>query len=98
MQWVGYVVLLIGIAGAGLIYWEHVEHPAASIDELLPDSSRQNRRQMGILYGTVGAITVDLEEALRRPGTQMALVLAASAAIAGVCFLVARPSDEDEGS
>jgi hypothetical protein len=88
----------MGIAGAGLIYWEQVRHATATIDELLPDSSRANRRQMGILYGTAGAMTVDLEESVRRPGTQMVLVLGACAALAGLCFQIARSYDEDDES
>jgi hypothetical protein len=52
---------------------------------------------MGILYGTVvGTIAVDLAETFRRPSAQMLLVLAVSAAIASLCFLVARPSDHDD--
>jgi hypothetical protein len=96
LRWAGYAVLLAGAVLTGLITWNHVYYATPSIEELLPASSRAHRRQMGILYGSVGGMAVDLEEALRRPGTQVALVLTACAVVAGVCFRVARSTGEDE--
>jgi hypothetical protein len=96
LRWSGYAALLTGALGAGVIYWNHVHYATPTLEELLPASARAHRRQMGILYGTVGAIAVDLQEAMRRPDTQAFLVLAASAAVAAVCFLAARSSEEDE--
>ena len=91
----GYSALLAGAMGVGLIYWDH-RHATPTIEELLPASARAHRRQMGILYGTVGAITVDLEEAMRRADTQVVLVLAVSAAIAGLCFRAEGSADEGD--
>jgi hypothetical protein len=87
---------LAGVVGAGFITWDHVYHATPTIEELLPASSRAHRRQMGILYGTVGGMAVDLEAALRRPGTQVAVVLTACAVVAGACFRIARSTGDDE--
>jgi hypothetical protein len=95
LRWAGYTALLIGAIGAGFIYWDRVYHPTPTIEELLPASSRAHRRQMGILYGTVGSIAVDLEQTMRRPETQAVLVFAGCAAVAGACLLVARSSDDE---
>ncbi len=92
----GWLALLIGIVGSGLIFWQRVQHATPTIAELLPASAREHRRQMRILYGTVGALAIDLEEAIARPGTQVAFVLVACSAIAAACFQAARSSEGHE--
>ena len=61
-----------------------------SAAELLPASALEHRRQMGILYGTVGGMAVDLSQALRQPGTQALLLFAGCGISALVCFRLAR--------
>jgi hypothetical protein len=95
LRWGGYSVLLAGALGAGLIYWQRVYHPTQTIEELLPASARAHRRQMGILYGSVGSMAVDLEAAISRPDVQIALILATSAIVAGLCLRIARSVDDD---
>ena len=56
---------------------------------------------MGILYGKQGQLIEDLDNALKQPGTQAGLIIAAAAVIAVGCFYFARtletetrPADE----
>jgi hypothetical protein len=91
-----YSALVAGALGASLIYWQRVRHPTPTIEELLPASARAHRRQMGILYGNVGSMAIDLEAAIRRPDIQIGLVLATSAVVAGLCLRLARSARDDD--
>jgi hypothetical protein len=85
----GWLVLAAGLLGAGLIYWIQTRHAEPSIDDLLPGSMLARRRQVGILYGTIGLMGLEWREGLTRPDTQAVLVFVACALIALACFRLA---------
>jgi hypothetical protein len=84
-----WIVLAAGVIGAAALYWSGLRRDA-SVEELLPASAREHRRQMGILYGTIGEMTVDMGRALRQPDVQALLTLAAGIAGAAICFRLAQ--------
>jgi hypothetical protein len=93
---VGVLVLLIGIGGAGTLYWLETRRPEPTIDELLPGYSRANSRQMGIFYGKLGVMMWEWREDLRRPGAQAAIIVVTASLAAFGCFRIAWLRDEDE--
>src|ERR1700726_3992636 len=92
----GFVVVGLGIPGAGLFYWIEVRAAAPMIDELLPDYSRERTRDIGIMMGTLGVLMLGWTDALQRPGTQAIIIAAASALVALVCFRLAWVLDYNE--
>jgi len=93
----GWAALVLGIAGAGLTYWNGL-HQGPTTEDLIPGTLRARRRQMGIVYGTIGVMTVELTEELKVPATQAGLILVAGLVSAGVCFYLARSEEwADDG-
>jgi hypothetical protein len=88
LQTFGWAVLALGIAGAGLTYWNGL-HQGPTTEDLIPGTLRARRRQMGILYGTIGEMTVELTEDLKVPVVQAGLILAGGVISAAVCFYLA---------
>jgi len=86
---VGVLVLVLGIAGAGLFYLIEGRGAAPTIDTAFPDDSQAQARQIGIMMGTFGVLMLGWGEALQRPGTQAILIAAGSAFVAFVCYRVA---------
>jgi hypothetical protein len=93
---VGVLVLLIGIAGVGMLYWLETRRAEPTIEELLPGYSRANSRQMGIFYGKLGVMMWEWREDLARPGTQAAIIVVAASLVAFGCFRIAWLRGEDE--
>lgn len=92
----GVVVLLAGLAGAGMIYWLGSRSPDVSDDLSMVGFHRAERRQMGQLYGKMGTVIEDWSEDLKDPGTQATLIVGFSIAVAGGCFYLARLLGNDE--
>jgi hypothetical protein len=86
----GVIVLLAGILGAGMVYWQGSRSPDVSDDLSMAGFNRAQRRQMGQLYGKMGTVIEDWSEDLKRPGTQASLILGFTFVIAGGCFYFAR--------
>jgi len=94
----GVIVLVLGIAGAGLVYWLGTRSPDVSDDLSMVGYNKAQTRQMEQLYGKSGLLIDEWFDDLKEPGTQATLIVAVSALIAGGCFYVARLSaDGDEG-
>ena len=92
---IGVVVLLLGLAGAGAVYWMGTHSGKPSEDELLPGNTRAESHQMELLYGKMGLLTMELSDDLKQPGTQASLIATVSILIAAGCFYFARLSDDD---
>jgi hypothetical protein len=90
----GFVVLLLGIGGACILYWIRTRQPDLMDDPMMTGYSRPESRQMAILYGKMGQMVLDLTDDLKRPGVQAILIAGISALIAVACFFVAREPDD----
>ncbi len=92
---IGLIVLVLGIAGAGVVYWLGTRSPDASDDLSMLGYNKAQTRQMEQLYGKSGLLIEDWFDDLKRPGTQAIIIAAVSALIAAGCFYFARLSDND---
>jgi hypothetical protein len=90
----GVIVLLAGLAGAGIVYG--TRSPDLSDDLSMLRFNRAEQRQMGMLYGKMGTLIEDWSDDLKQPGTQAILIAGVSALIAGACFYFARLLDHDD--
>jgi len=82
--------LLAGLAGAGAVYWLGSGAVGDTNDPSMLGFNRAEQRQMALLYGKQGQLFEDLINALKQPGTQAILIIAAAAVLAGGCFYFAR--------
>jgi hypothetical protein len=87
----GIIALVLGIAGAGIVYW--TRSPDLSDDLSMTGYNRAETRQMEILYGKQGELIEDWSNDLKQPGTQAVIIIVTAALIAGGCFYFARLSD-----
>ena len=94
----GVIVLLLGLAGAGTVYWMGTHPSGPTEDELLPGNARAESRQMEILYGKMGLLISQWSDDLKQPGTQAIIIATVSILIAAGCFYFARLSDDGTGT
>jgi hypothetical protein len=92
----GVIVLLLGIAGAGVVYWVGTRSVNLSDDASMLGYDRAETQQMGVLYGKSGELIEEWSNDLKQPGTQAVLIAAASVIIAFGCFYFARLLEDDE--
>jgi hypothetical protein len=93
---IGVIVLVIGIAGAGIVYWLGSRSPDLSDDLSMTGYNRAETRQMEILYGKQGELIEDWSNDLKQPGTQAVIIIVTAVLIAGGSFYFARLSDYDD--
>ena len=93
---IGVAILLLGIAGAGIVYWLGTRAADLSDDPSMAGFNRSEERQMAILYGKSGEMIEDWSDDLKQPGTQAFIIAVFSVIIASGCFYFARLSDEDD--
>ena len=91
----GVLVLLLGIAGASVVYWLGTRSPDSSDDLSMAGYDKPVERQMGILYGKQGEFIEDLTNYLKQPGTHAVIIILSAALTAGCCFHFARLLDYD---
>jgi len=91
----GIVVLLLGLAAAGTIYWRGTQEMDYSSNVSTLGLNRSTERQMGLLYGKQGQLLEDFIQALKRPRTQAILIGAAAVMLAGGCFYFSRLMEHD---
>lgn len=90
---IGILVLVVGVAGAGLFYWIEARSAAPTMDDLMPGYSQARSRQIGIMMGDLGVTLIEWLDALKDPRTQAIIIAAVSALAALACFRVARLLD-----
>ncbi len=93
---IGVIVLALGIAGSGIVYWLGTRSPDVSDDLSMTGYDRPAERQMEILYGKQGELIEDWSNDLKQPGTQAIIILVTTALITGGCFYFARLLDSEE--
>jgi hypothetical protein len=93
---IGVIVVALGIASAGVVYWAGTRSADLSDDPSMLGYDRAETRQMEILYGKQGELIEDLTNELKQPGTQAFIIAAVSGIIAAGCFYFARLSDGDD--
>jgi hypothetical protein len=90
LRLIGIIVLLLGIGGAGLVYWLGTRAADVSGDISMVGYDKARTRQMGMLYGKMGPIIEGWFDDLKQPSTQAEIIVVASIVIAAGCFHFAR--------
>src|ERR1700691_1786092 len=93
---IGRVILILGIASAGIVYWLGTRSADLSDDPSMVGYNKPEQRQMEILYGKQGELIEDWSNDLKQPGTQAIIIGVAAGLVAGGCFYFARLSDADD--
>jgi len=93
---IGIVVLVLGLGGAGVVYWLGTRSPDVSDDLSMVGYNKARTRQMGMLYGKMGPVIEEWCDDLKQPGTQAEIIVAASTLIAAGCFYFARLLGHDD--
>jgi len=84
------MVLVLGLAGAGVVYWLGTRSPDVSDDLSMLGYNKAQTRQMEQLYGKSGLLIEEWTDDLKQPGTQAVIIAAVSTLIAAGCFYFAR--------
>lgn len=85
----GIVILVIGLASAGLVYWRSA--PPDSPDELnTPYNNKRAARDVANNFGQWGAFSYTLNQDLQNPAIQAAIIAVASLLLSSGCFYIAR--------
>ena len=92
---IGTLVLVLGLASAGLVYWLGTRAPDVMDDPAMLRYNNAQSRQMGVLYGKMGLVIEDLIDDLKRPGTQAALITLASILIGSGFFYFAQAPENN---
>jgi len=97
---IGVIVLLLGLGGAGLVYWLGTRSANAADNELLmqynESTTRAERRQVELLFGKMGGFFDKVSDSLKQPGTQACLIAVVSILVARGFFFAARPPRRDD--
>jgi flagellar basal body-associated protein FliL len=93
---IGIIVLVLGLGGAGLVYWLGTRSPDVSDDLSMVGYNKAQTRQMGMLYGKMGPVIEEWFDDLKQPGTQAEIIVAISIFIAAGCFYFARLLGHDD--
>jgi flagellar basal body-associated protein FliL len=96
LRMIGIIVLVLGLGGAGLVYWLGTRSPDVSDDLSMLGYNKAQTRQMGMLYGKMGPVIEEWFDDLKQPGTQAEIIVVASTLIAAGCFYFARLLDHDD--
>lgn len=96
LRMIGIIVLVLGIGGAGALYWLRTRSPDLSDDLSMAGFNRAETRQMGQLYGKQGLLIEQWSDDLKQPGTQAAIIAGFSVLVFAGCFYFARLLDYDD--
>jgi hypothetical protein len=92
----GVIVLLVGIIGAGILYWIGTRTEDLRDNPMMTGYYRLQSRQVEQLIGKMGLVFVDLLDDLKRPENQALVVGAVSIVIAFGCFYIAELLESNE--
>jgi hypothetical protein len=92
---IGCIILILGIASAGIVYCLGTRSADLSDDLSMVGYNKPEERQMEILYGKQGELIEDWSNDLKQPGTQAVIIIIISTLAAGGCFYFARLMDDD---
>jgi len=90
LRMIGALVLLLGLGGAGAVYWTGGPPADLSSDPATARDYKTERRDIEINFGKMGLILDDLMADLERPGTQAAIIALVSILVASGCFYFAQ--------
>jgi hypothetical protein len=96
LRLIGVIVLLLGIGGAGVVYWLGTRSPDVMDDLSMVGYNKAQTRQMGMLYGKIGPVIEEWFDDLKQPGTQAKIIVAISILAAAGCFYFARLLEPDD--
>jgi hypothetical protein len=96
LRMIGWMVLALGLSGAGLIYWLGTRSPDVSGDLSMVGYNRARSRQMGMLYGKMGPLIEEWSDDLKQPATQAEIIFALSVLTTAGCFYFARLLEQDD--
>jgi hypothetical protein len=89
------VVLVVGIAGAEVIYWHGTGAPDLPDDPALLTNEKAASRQAGIIYGNQAVVVQQWSDELKRPGVLAVIFVMTASLVAGGCFYIARLIEKD---
>jgi hypothetical protein len=95
LKMIGIIVLVLGLVGAGVVYWMGTRSPDVSDDLSMLGYNKAQTRQMGMLYGKMGPVIEEWFDDLKQPGTQAEIIVVASIVVAAGCFYFARLLEHD---
>jgi flagellar basal body-associated protein FliL len=95
LRTIGIIVLVLGLAGAGVVYWLGTRSQDVSDDISMLGYNKAETRQMGILYGKMGPVIEEWFDDLKQPGTQAEIIVVVSILATAGCFYFARLLDHD---
>ena len=90
LRMIGIIMLLLGIGGAGVVYWLGTRSPDVMDDLSMVGYNKAQTRQMGMLYGKMGPVIEEWFDDLKQPGTQAEIIVVVSILVAACCFYFAR--------
>jgi hypothetical protein len=90
LRMIAVIVLLLGLAGECLVYWNETHSAGPSEDPAMSGNEKAVARQKAILYGNQAVLVDELTNALRQPGTQAFIILGLAALLGGGCLYFAR--------
>jgi hypothetical protein len=96
LRMIGIIVLVLGLGGAGLVYWLGTRSPDVMDDLSMVGYNKAQTRQMGMLYGKMGPVIEEWFDDLKQPGTQAEIIAVVSTLIAAGCFYFARLLGHDD--
>jgi hypothetical protein len=101
LRMAGILILLLGLLGAGLVYWQGAPPDDSSDDVATARTSKKQARSIEVNVGKMGVFMADLMEDYQDPGTQAVTIVVASFLVACGCFyfarLLARGAESDDG-
>jgi hypothetical protein len=85
----GVLTLAIGFVTALSVYAVGIYQRGPEIEDLIPNYTAANSRQMGLLYGHSGELMWETMQALKQPTIQAIVIAVVSVLVAIVCFRIA---------